>query len=100
MLNALKIEEWMEVQVPRRWPGARVRQHEERDGDLYFPLRHDGRDFWLVVEGRAFRGLAHWELAELLDQEDWLRQLLTEKCLCVRLPRLHPELTRVPDLVI
>ena len=100
MINPTQLEGWIESQIRDRWPNARALTHEEREGDVYFQMRCDGKDLWLILQLRAYRGLAMDELAEFLTKQRWLDRLLVDRCLCVRLLRIHPTLDQIPDLVV
>ncbi len=93
--DAEQVQGWIKRQLRRKWPGAKVASHQERNGSYYFPVRHDGRDLWLVVELRAYRSLALDELKEFLNEESWLKRLRVEECVLVHLPGIHPALGRL-----
>ena len=68
-MDVRRVEGWIEGQLKERWPDARSLGHENRDGNLYFSVRYDYTDLWLIIGPRARRTLAADELTELLDEE-------------------------------
>jgi hypothetical protein len=95
-----KIKAWIDLQLRESWAKAECLGHEDRSGHLYFPIRSEHGDLWLIIGHRARHGLAYDELTDFLNEIRWLDRLRTAKCCRVQMSGLWPEMVRPPELLL
>ena len=98
--DSSEIEAWIELQLKTQWAEAEFRGHENRNGNLYFWMRSDRGDFWLIVGGRVYRTHGARELMDFLEEESWLDRLVTDRCIRVQRRGGRPTLCRPPNMLV